>query len=333
MLFSTIDEFKEHVPVNSGLKFATIKRDIKRVERKYLIPYLGQEQYDALNTAYNSGDVSDELDALLDYARDIVALFTLGQCLPIIQVQVSDAGIKSSDTDTEKSIAQWKVDDLSETYCQKLGWEAVEEMMKFLELHPDDYALWAADTEASTIHKQFIINTTKDFGKHYWINDSPLTFKALEPSMRNVQLMDLNGWIGEDLLDRILTEISGEGDVSDDVEFILKWLKPMFANLVVSRGLKELYISMRPDGIYANNYKTDDRQNNRDRSAATAMQMQYVNDALTQASFYGKELNAYLQANATADKYPEFFESSLYVAVAPTDEEIDAIQDGKFFRF
>lgn len=314
MLFSTIDEFAVYVPVNTSLSFDTIKRDILRVERKYLLPYLGQAQYNALDAAYDNGNgsLTGAQQLLMDYVRDVVALFTTAQALPIIQVQISDSGVKSHDTDTEKTAAQWKVDQLTEDYCIKLGWDAIDEMLKFLEANT--YPLWEGDTTASTINKQFVINTTAEFNKYYFINESPSTFKALEPSMRNVQTLDFEGGPGPDLLARILSEIAS-GTITADIAKILIWVKPMFANMVIARGLKELFVTVRADGVYHNGYKaTSGNENNRERTAAAAAQAQRINECLTQADIYRKKLVDYLNANATSSKYPEWFNSSLYVA-------------------
>jgi hypothetical protein len=319
MLFKTIDQFREHIPVNTGLAFKSLERDIQRVEKKYLVPYLGQAMYDELNEAFEGGNPSEELQALLFYAREVVAPFALSQALPIIQVQISDSGVQSVDTKSEKNSDQWKVDALNEEYCLKIGWENLEEMMKILEANADDYETWADDETASTIHKQYIINTTREFNSYYFIGDSPLTFKALEPSMKNAQLLDFAGGPGEEMMTRILEEIKS-GEISDDIEELMKWLKPMFTNLVIHRGIKQLYITIRPDGIYTNSYKADFRSNNRERNAATSLQMQYVDETWNQACIYRAEMMKYLQANASEEKYPEFFNSDLYV---PPVEDVE----------
>lgn len=338
MLFKTIEEFLEYVPVNNSLKLKTITPDIKRVERKFLKPYLGTAQYEALNTAYNSVSpvITPHQEALLKYAQEAVALFTISQALPILQIQVSDAGLKSHTSDTEKDTAQWKVDALSEEYCLKQGWETLDEMMKFLQTNAANYPLWTADTTASTIAKQFIINTSTEFNKYYWINDSPLTYKALEPSMRNALLFDFNSSPGADMMTRIMAEILS-GTISAHVEALMKWLKPMFAHAVIARGIKELYITVRPDGVFLNNYKTTDSQNNRERLAVTQAQAQYAAEAYTQVCSYGNAMLEFLQANATSSVYPEFFNSTLYV---PAEEEDtlsflnceDESKKRKFFR-
>jgi hypothetical protein len=329
MLFKTIEEFIEFVPVNKSLKLSTISRDIKRVERKYLIAYLGQAQYDDLDTAFNTGagTLTTAQNKLMEYARDVVALFTTSQALPIIQVQISDAGVKSHDTDTEKNVPQWKFDTLNEEYCLKLGWQAVDEMMKFLQANAGVYTLWAADPLVNTLHKKYIINTATEFNQYYWINDSPTTFKALEPSMKNAQLLDFKGCPGDEMMTRILAEIES-GTISADVQPLMKWLKPMFANLVIYRAIKELFITVRNDGIYTNNYKTTDNANNKERLAASAAQMQYSSDAWNQSCIYQKELLAYLQAEASASKYPEFFNSSLYVAPVVEEDTVDCCECG-----
>lgn len=328
MLFKTIDEIKNHVAVTTGLSFATIKMEIKRAERKYLLPYLGSDQYEALNTAYNSAQMTTAQTALLDYARDVVAPFAISQSLPIIQVQINDAGIQNVDTQTEKNAQQWKVDMLNEDYLLKNGWEAIEELMKFLENNADDYPLWAADETASTIHKQFIINTASEFNDYYWINNSPLTFKALVPSMKKVQLLDLAGGPGDALTERILTEIAS-GTLSDDINAIMKWVKPLFANLVINRAINELQITVRPDGVYSNSYKTNDNSNNKERLAATTIQLEFAKEAWKQAHEYREPLLAYLQENASADHYPEFFESDLYTTEeTPAAETVDCCDCG-----
>jgi hypothetical protein len=330
MLFKTIEEFKDHVSVNESMAIESLNPDIRRAEKEYLIPYIGQDQYDDLEQLYQDGDMLEKHERLIEYCRDVVAMFTMHNYLPLQQLQMSDIGVHIHSTDSQKTAWQWQIDDLDEKYFLRLGYTAIDCLMEMMETYIEDYPLWA-ESDNYKANKNLIINTTSDFNAHYFINKSYLTFQAFVPLMKKVEQFEIYNAIGKETFDRIKAEIAAH-NVTEEITDLMQWLKPAIAHFTVIRALKALPVTLRHDGVVLNSYTTTD-ENARERKAADAGLLNRATYEARSAHAFMLRLTNYLDANATEDLYPEYYayKNPEVVDSASTDEEV--VPTRKFFTF
>lgn len=333
-IFSTVREFRKLVNVSADMDFDSLMPDISRAERKFLIPYIGQEQYDELVAKYESGDETEKWLRLLEYSREVVACFAMHLYLPMAQVSISDVGVNLNHTDTQVTAFQWQIDQLDESYFLKLGHAGIDSLLTMMDEHKADYPTWA-NGDYYVLNKDSIINTYADFNKQYYIQNSPTTYYALKNILHKAEQFDLVPVIGQDFYDRIISEIKS-GNVSTQVKDLYRWLKPMVAYHTVSRALKEMSFAIDAKGAFVTNYRTggSDR-NNRERLQLTNEQLDRARMAADDACSYASLLTKFLTANATAELYPEYYtefvlpaEEAAAAEVAAEDETIIIRGDG-----
>lgn len=317
MLFKITTELRQYVNVSEGLQFATIAPDITRTEKQILKKFLGSEQYDELETEYltNIEDLTDmaaPLRELLNYARAAVALLTIGKAADILQVQISDSGIQMVSGVEYKQAFAWMKHD-AKSYLMQHGYAAIDEMLAFMEANVDDYPLWAEST-AYTLNKQFIVNSAVEFQQHYNINESRLTYFALQSIMRRVESFQVAPLIGAAFFAEIKAEIAAN-NLSNDNAALMEWLAPACALYTMARGYNELPLLLTDSGVVLNYTKAFQGDNSKESQPVDANRLQTQQRVCTtDADTYMKLCLDYLRANASETKYPTFYASTLKTA-------------------
>ena len=103
--------FKDHFPaINRTMSWASLKPFIRRATRNYIIPYLGDDFYDALVTYYTSGSGDDLMDEILEITQDALAHYTIYDAMPAINIVLSDMGAQenSSENASSQPASQWR---------------------------------------------------------------------------------------------------------------------------------------------------------------------------------------------------------------------------------
>ncbi len=312
MLFASTTELRQYVNVSESLMFPTIKPDIERTEKQVLKKFLGAEQYDELLIEYqaNVEDLSDmetRLRDLLNYSRAAVALLTIGRAADILQVQISDSGIQMVSGAEYKQAFAWMKHD-AKSYLLQHGYAAIDELLQYLETNVDDYPLWAEST-AYTLNKLFIVNSAVDFQQHYNINESRLTYLALQPIMRRVEAFNLAPQIGAAFFGEIKAEIAAN-DLSVDNSVLMQWLSPACALYTMARAYQELPLLLTDSGVVLNYTKAFQGDNSKESQPVDANRLQNQQRVCgADADAYMKLCLDYLRANATTTRYPLFYAS------------------------
>jgi hypothetical protein len=318
MLLNTIEEFTQFISLNHSVSFENLRPDIQRAETLYLKPYLGAAQYQALDAAYESGSLTAQQSALLPYCHEVIAAFTMHLYLPMAQVQISDAGVRLTHTERHVTAWQWQIDELNDRFLQ-LGYAAIDSLLTFLDANKDDYTAWR-DADEYCLNKDAIINTYKEFNKHFYIQNSPTTFYNFKQLMLKSEQFDLVPELGQTFYDRIKNEIKTEA-ISTEVEDLMRWLKPAVAHFTVARALREATFTLRADGVVVNNYKSGSTSgNNKERMSLTEEQLNRSNHIKQDGLSYIALCVAFLKANATVDLYPEYYNEF----ILPEEEEAAA---------
>jgi hypothetical protein len=323
MIFTTTEEFRDLISISSNMDFNSLLPDIKRAERTYLLPYLGQEQYDELIKKYEEGAEEEKWQRLIAYSKEVVACFTMHIYLPLSQITISDLGTNLHHTDTQVTAFQWQIDDLNENYFLKLGHAGIDTLLTMMDENKIDYPKWA-NSDNYLINKDAIINTYTDFNKHYYIQNSPTTYFALKNIMQKTELFDIVPVLGQAFYDRIISETKA-GEISDEVKDLHRWLNPMVAHYTISRALKETSFAIDAKGAFTTNYRTGgSAQNNREKLQLTAAQLDKARVIAADGCSYAALLTKFLTANASADKYQEYYTDFILPAAeaAAAEEEV-----------
>jgi len=321
MLFKTIDEIKGFLPVNVSSTVENVLPFVNQAELAYIIPVLGQDQYDDLNDEYNAEtpNLSDDQEDLLEKIRAPLANFAYMLAIPSLQLHISDAGIRIANTDQFKTAFPWQIEDLKNSFMDA-GYAGIEVLLAFLEKNKTTYTDWASST-AYTIFKDLFIVSTDEFNKWFNIGYSRRTFVALRPIIQRMQDFKIKPITCSVLYAEIKTAINTGGTLDSKIRALLDFIQPAIAHASIARGISELAIRQTNNGlqVYGGSliHLANVPQPAPDNHLANIQKQAQEN-----ADAYLKGLKKYLDDHV--DHYPSYADSSCYTdPTTITDNSLD----------
>lgn len=186
-LFSTFAQFKAHVGggISTSLELSSLAPVIADTAQRHLVPYLGADVYaDLVDVWENNSANSQEEDLILKIQRPL-ALLTMYEYSKIGGIEFSEGGMHRNESDTRKSAYRYQEKQYS-TYMLEKGYDALEEMLIFLEDHIGTYSDWAA-TEEAMAHLSPLLNYARDFRFLGNMQCDRYTFECLKPIIAEIE--------------------------------------------------------------------------------------------------------------------------------------------------
>jgi len=330
-LIKNVADLKQLIKLSTTFKLDSIEAFITAAEVKYIIPILGQAQYDALNDAYNADTMSDEQTDLLASVQLPLAQFSFLLYMPTGNIVITNDGFKQSQSDTLQQATKWSYEKLERSY-EELAFSGIESLLAFLETNITDYPLWSASSNY-TIFKEFFIQTALEFSKYVPINDSRRTFLALKSQMLDVESNEIMGSLGMDYYLELKTKIV-DGTLDADDAKLMKFIKPAIAKMTLGKGLMSLTVAIDNTGVSLYNAGSSPADTAQPREPAAMDRLSVLAAPfLTSANNYLGQLRIYLNKNASDSLYPTYYASSAYLDPSKRTEKIknDASTASFFF--
>jgi hypothetical protein len=328
-LFQSDDQqlLRDFLATDLTMEMGKILPYIKEAERDVLIPLIGQDFFDELESAASSSasGSSDTTiqDTLISKFQNAVANIAVYLGADRLRSHISSAGMHEHDTEYAEPLTWQMVRDIKREH-QKAGYNALEDGMKYLFSNRDDFDTWLLSDEFNE-YKEFFISEASEFSKYENINDSFLSLQALRPVIRRVEEFVIKPLIGETIFNSIKSELLSEGSgsgsteqtIGTDNEALLDLIKPALAHHTIAQAIQDnlpIYFDgsnitvaiSRLDFYNAADGVTTVHTRDMIKSKAAA--------SLRHGRAYMEKLERYLQENASASKYPSFFNSDLYEA-------------------
>ncbi|QCR23075.1 DUF6712 family protein [Pontibacter sp. SGAir0037] len=312
-LILTIEEFREHVSVNVATDIQTLQADVLLVEDEQIKKLLGYAFYEELLQKYEEGTLSDLQDKLLKKLQNAIANLAAAEFLPMANVQIDDRGAHVFSTDTEKPAFQWQIK-MIQRQLQRKGFNAMERVLEFLEENIDneDFSAWA-ESEVSTVYRQYLINRTTEFNEHYSIGNSRLTFLYLLPFLKKMERFSLEPVLGTALFEELQEQIKDKDLTPDNTRLLELFVQPALAHLVVTKALTSGGFAFQGEALLVNLLEDTD-SGTKSTAVDNEKRLQAkVQEAWNDGQAYLMKLKEYLNTNASATKYASYYNSNLYV--------------------
>ncbi len=239
------------------MKTASFLPFVLDAQKKYIAPYLGDDQLAALDDYYNADepDPDEALDALLPYAQNALAKFTIALGAPSFDTILTESGFAIVSNTNLAPASRDRVQNFINSMLD-LGWNEIETMLRFLEENKDDYDDWTAST-AYTVFTGSFIKTAVDFDAIVRIDQSRLKFMQMKPFMDNVELLRIEPVISKEMATDIKASIIS-GDTSAAYTAILANIQRAVANFTMFTETKEKKYEEMGDAFLAEVKKTID---------------------------------------------------------------------------
>jgi hypothetical protein len=213
MIVRNTETIKNYISVNASLEFDTLKPYIKQAERKHIKALIGAEQFavfdeeDVLETGIvqiqivDSGSQNANIVEAHDLAQEAICNFAMYYALPIVNSQITEAGVFNSTNQDVNTASDKNFKELQRSF-KRAAHEALDEMFKVMESNLSDFTEWTTN-EVYKEHQSLLVNSTAIFDKHYTIFNSRQTFLALKAEIKIVEFQYIKSVIGADLLEAI----------------------------------------------------------------------------------------------------------------------------------
>jgi hypothetical protein len=312
-LFKTITEVKKYVSVNAATDLDSLMPDIIDAEEEYIVKYLGQEQYEALVTAYEGDSTNLDIQNLVEKVQKPLINLALANYIILNQVQISETGVHIVTDADNKTAWQWQINDLIDYFLKK-GFNGLETLLTYLEAKRSTYTIWSGST-AYTDYKKFFINSAYEFQKHYNIKGSRLTYLSLSSIMKRVEDLHIKPAISPELFAELKTAIKTGDALSEDHAALIELINPAIAYLTIGEACGEMAVEFQMDAFVV--IQTKGRQ---DKTTAPNSLLEVKKEkACKTGGTYLKDLVDYLNKNASETKYITYYNSDSYHAPANGD--------------
>lgn len=248
-LFSTFAEFKPFVGgrINKSIELDSIAPTIYDAARRHLVPFLGLDFYEAMVAAHEGGSPNAEEEALLPYIQKPLALLTMYEYSKVGKIEFGESGLHRIETDTRKAAFRYQEKEYVESMLEH-GYDALENMLLFLDRNRDDYTEWR-DSEEGQAHLSALLNYAQDFRRLTSHHCDRYTFEALRPIIADVEV-----WGAEKLLPAEFWEGFKErhisGDLTDAEKVVRTYMRQAFARRALEQATVLHWVQIRSGRIY-----------------------------------------------------------------------------------
>ncbi|MCK9399615.1 MAG: hypothetical protein M0Q51_06425 [Bacteroidales bacterium] len=334
-------EIKQYLSVSQNGSFAKIRPHIAAAEILYVKDLLGEGLYNLLSEWYNSessGSTSVSASASLSPSLSVVPEESgstsqsqvetneaLTAILPLVQrvlinfayyigadeysLHITDAGMQIVTDETHKTAFQWQVEAAKASWLNK-AYLFSDVLLVHLESHKADYPTWVS-SESFTETMDSLLYTTKLFNDAFHIRNSRRLFLALKPIIRSIESKYAAYTLSQEYYDSLLVLLKTSAHTAEDTA-ILKKIRPAIAHLAMAEAITRFSIEVFPEGVYSNlvsSFGTVSAKNPAGKLDKAVAIEKLQAEGLAEI----KDVQIYLDVNASASKYKIYFDSSRYV--------------------
>lgn len=301
MLVRPISEIKQYVKLNYTFNHGDLDPTLQRAENKFMVKYLGREQYDILVEANNTDALTEDQEKLLHYASGALYNYAILLALPGLNVQISGMGITQQHTDKSKPAFQHAVRALEES-LKDAAYDWLESMLDYLEENEDDFPYWV-DSDAYTRNKESFINTAARFNECYNIQYKIQTFHAIKPIIYDMECFTILPIIGQTFFDELKTEIL-EKNISAVNKPVINFIQKALANYTIANAIRANWVSIKDSSVTYNELVETNDNPEAVRIASAEQLKVKIEHAESMGSMYISKLLDHLTLNI--DSYPSY---------------------------
>lgn len=255
MLFKDTARLKNFYPtVNKNTAWETLAPFLAQAEQRYIVPLLGNEQYNALNVAYTAAATEAALTAneaaLLEKVRWPLAFYTAFIAMPNLLTMVSDMGVteQQSTGGNATPSREWVYKhQLAES--ERSADAFADMLLAWLETNRATYPLWG-NSSARTVNQKLLIDSTATLEKYVYVNQSRRAWLNLRPFTEQVEQDNVLPMLGAAFWAEIQTALLGTPTANQ--ETVINMLRKAVATLAVGFALPRMALTATAGGaLYA----------------------------------------------------------------------------------
>ena len=246
ILIENIAQLQSYVggAINQSVDMRSISPSIERVTYDYILPIIGQTQYNELVTNIASPDA--RIVDLLAAIRRPLSLLSVWKHSFVGDIQFGETGLYRVESDERKGAYKYQINDFRAEHRNQ-GYNSIERLIFFLDKNSGDYPLWTASTEHKR-HLALIINYASEFGVHYNMKINRYIYEIMRPVIEEMEIFVLEPLLGQDFYAELKTKIKAKNLSVAETE-LQKYLQKAVAHYTVLESLKRNIVQFQGDRI------------------------------------------------------------------------------------
>lgn len=305
MLIDRIETLKEAIGgIQQTMNWRTWAPFVRQAEMLYIVPAIGQELYSELDQDAAPNEITTELLVWLRMAIAEYADLLGGMRLVL---HTSDAGKQSPSGTNMQAPGKWMIVAARKEAINKADL-ALENALRFLETHKADFSTWRSSS-AYTLSKGSFINSASELTRYFpAARQSRRIYLALRDYIAKAERFYVKPLVGEAQFTNLkLRLLSNDPAFSTHETEALELLRYALVHRAFSESIT--YLNINEDWRLVS--ETDGITN--EDVLAPARRAEMRNDCEYQQQEFQSRLVNYLTDHASADVFPEYFGSTLYV--------------------
>lgn len=327
-LINTKEEIKEYCAgITNAVSIEAIMPSVKAIQRKVLLPdYLGKELMDDLEAAIESNSLSSEQEDLLHQVRNALAPLAVAHYMSATLSEIGDSGPREVNSENAIGARLWVFNKQTASFIED-GEQALSDLLDYLEDNYTNNTLWNQSKAFTGLH-ECLINSTKEFNRHVFINRSHQFFKSIQAVIRIIERTILRKKISKAFYEHLLAAQQGNSATEEEREAI-ELANRSVAHLAIAYC--KLPIMLGNDG--AVQLTPDNRQSDQ-RVALTSPSGfdadKYKAEMLDEGRKYLLDLRKYLDENSSDTVMQLYYNSGLRQNPASSGYSNPAIDNSNF---
>lgn len=241
--------------MDGNAKMATLEPFIRDCEVTYIIPLIGPDLYNELNSAYNASllpggaALSPALTELLPYVQRPLAHYVVYTALPQLAVTFGEMGIRQHRADESDPAPRWLIEKLQFNAIKSADTSA-DQLLSFLEENAAAgvYNSWFA-SDYNTKNSGFIVFSTAIASKYLDINNSRRMFLKLRGKMREIETRMIPKLISQPQYDALTAALRANNLTAAQSALIEK-LEPIICKRALYMQFQFLRVQITDNGLF-----------------------------------------------------------------------------------
>lgn len=331
-LVTTIAEVQEYIRVGNGLDIKTLLPSLNEVEMQELTFYLGADLLAEIIAEKDANSYTPRIEKIAPYVIAAHACLAVWKGGPEIEVLVSDNGIIRTESNNEKSAYGGQVMRFRAVAADR-GFKAVDQFLLILERYTQDYPEWLESQYYEQKKGLFIRSASEFEAAGESIKGSSLTFQALRPIIRDIQEQRIKDALPADFYEELLTQLDEDSLTPDNKLLLDTYLNPAIAKLTIEEALTTLPVEVSHSGVNVNQLElAGDARTSKLADISLIEKKAWTLQG--RGGFYLSNMKEYLNTNASATKYPLWFDSDNYSKTLKAQIEEESLKpcERKIYR-
>lgn len=235
-LIPATDIIKSYIVVDNSFNTDKLIPFLNAAETE-IISILGEAQYEELESYFDSNSSGiTELDNLLPIVQRPLVLFAFSKGIDSLNVSIGNNGIAIVNSSNLAPASQSRVESLKISISE-LAYDALEDLLLFLESNYRDYPLWEASS-AFAFQYDLLIPSARLFDTYFKIKRSRQKFLELRPSMFDIETLHIIPQISQEFIS-LLKEYVSYNDTDEFLTPVIKLLQKALAYMTMGETNKD----------------------------------------------------------------------------------------------